>query len=475
VLRILGEEDFGIYDVVASVVMMFSFINLAMATATQRYLNFELGTGAIDRLKIVFSTSILIHGLIAFLILALGETVGLWFLQNKMNIPDDRVGAAFWVYQISILSSIITFLSVPYNATIIAREKMDAFAYISIIEVAGRLLAVYLLLWVPFDKLIGYAVFVCLIHLMIRLIYRGYCRRRFPETHYSFLWDKRLFYNILSFCGWNLFGNIAHVCLTQGTNVLLNMFFTPAVNAAKGLSSQVQFAINSFCQNFQMAVNPQIVKNYAANEMVYMRKLIFFSSRISFYLVLLFSLPILLETNMILRLWLNNTIPGYTAIFIQLSMVISLFQALANPLVMGNAATGNVRRLMVTVGMLFWMVIPLSYWGLKFGGAPTTVFWVQIGLMAVAHSIRIGIVGKQLDFSFAEYYKEAFSRILLVLMLCIIPPYAVKYVMEESWIRFFLTISTSVLSVGTVAFFLGLTHEEQSMTKKFILQKITRQ
>ena len=205
-----------------------------------------------------------------------------------------------------------------------------------------------------------------------------------------------------------------------------------------------------------------------------MNKLIFLNSRLSYYLVLLLSLPIILEANMILHLWLNNNVPDYSVIFVQLSMVIVLFQSLASPLITGNAATGNVRRLMVTVGVMFWMVIPLSWLGLKLGGCPTIVFFVQIGLMIAAHVVRIGIVGKQLGFSFIDYYKEVFSKILFVSIVCIIPPCTVRYFIDESWIRFFLSISTSVLSVGLFAFFIGLTHEEQKMTKQYIIQKITR-
>ena len=474
VITILGVEDFGLYGVVGSVVTMFAFINLSMANATQRYLNFEMGKGSFERLKTVFSTSIIIHCAIAILILVLGETVGLWFLQNKMTIPSSRVDAAFWVYQISILSSIITFMNVPYNAAIIAHEKMSAFAYIAILEVIGKLLVVYLLLLIPYDKLIFYAIFTCIIQILIRLTYSIYCRKRFLETRYSFVLDKQLFYDMLSFSGWNLFGNIAHVCLTHGTNILLNMFFSPVVNAAKDISFQVQMAINNLCQNFQMAVNPQIVKSYAANEIQYMHKLIFLNSRLSFYLVLFLSLPILLETNMIIRIWLNHIVPDYSVIFVQLSMVIVLLQTLGIPLITGNAATGNVKLLMTTVGVMFWMVIPISYLGLRLGGDPTIVFWAQIGLMMVAHIVRIGIVGRQLGFSFIDYYKEVFSKILFVSIVCIILPFTVRYFMDESWVRFFLSISTSVLSVGIFAFFIGLTREEQKMTKQFIIQKITR-
>lgn len=471
VLRILGAEDFGIYDVTASVVVLFSFVNAAMASSTQRYLNYELGKGSSGRLKTVFSSSILIHAAISLLILLIGETAGLWFLQHRMIFPADRVLAAFWVYQLSVISSVINFLGIPYYSLIIAYEKMSAFAYISIFEVMGKLITVYLLFWAPDDKLIFYALFVCIIHLLVRLIYCAYCRKHFAEARFSPVWDGRLLRNMLSFCGWNLFGNIAQICLLQGTNVLLNLFFNPLVNAAKGISAQVQMAIMLLCQNFQIAMNPQLVKSYAGNKLSHTRRLIFLSSRISFYLLLLLSLPILMETEQALRLWLRE-VPAYSAVFVRLSVVAAMFQALANPLVMGNAATGNVRTLMITVGLLFWTVIPLSYLGLKLGGAPETVFTVQIALMVVAHGARIKIVGRQLSFSFADYCKGALYKIVRVSVLCLIPPYLVMRSMNESLCRFLLVLAVSVASVGIFTFFAGLTAEERIVTKKIIIKKI---
>jgi O-antigen/teichoic acid export membrane protein len=473
VLDILGIENYGIYNVVGSVIVLFTFINGAMSAATQRYLNYELGTGNLNKLKTVFSTSLIIHIVIAAIILVIGETAGLWLLENKIVIPENRTNAAFWVYQISIASCIVGIVSIPYNAAIIAHEKMNVFAYISILEVVVKLLAVYLLLLVKFDKLIFYAASICVIQIIIRFVYGWYCKRNFAETRFIFSLNRKLSFNMLSFCGWNLFGSIAHASLTEGTNILLNMFFGATINAAKGISTQVQTAVYSLCVNFQIAINPQIVKNYASGDIKYVHKLIFTGSRLSFYLVLLFSVPIMLETDRVLHLWLKN-IPDYSALFIQLSMIISMFHALANPLITGNAATGNVRPLMATVGLIFWLVVPISYVCLKLGGKPQTVFLAQIGLMLAAHVIRINIVGKQLNFSFFDYFKRVLWQILSVLIVCFIPPYIVKFNMAESLPRFVFVTVTSTFSILITVFFIGINSEERNIVKRFIFNKLNK-
>jgi O-antigen/teichoic acid export membrane protein len=276
---------------------------------------------------------------------------------------------------------------------------------------------------------------------------------------------------MLSFSGWNMFGSIAYVCLTQGTNILLNIFFGPVVNAAKGISTQVQTAVNSFCTNFQTALNPQIVKNYASNNIQQVHNLIFVSSRLSIYMVLIFSLPIISETNQVLKLWLK-TVPEHAVIFVQLSMIISMFQALGNPLRMGNAATGKVKNLMSTTGIMFWSVIPISYFCLKFGGEPQSVFYVHIGLLFTTHVIRIKIVGKQLKFSFFDYCKGTLFRIVSVSIICFIPVYIVKSNMNESLPRLILICTVSVISVISTCFFIGITNEERNTVKRFIKNKI---
>ena len=292
VLNILGVEDFGIYNVVGGIVAMFGFINGSMTSATQRYLTFELGQNNRTQLTKVFSTSLSIHAIISFLIIVLAETVGLWFLWNKMQIPADRMNAAFWVFQCSVAASVIMIMSVPYNAAIIAHERMSAFAYISIIEVSLKLLIVCFLRYFHTDKLILYAALIVIVQLVIRLCYSWYCNRHFKETKYRWIWDKTLFCEMTGFAGWNLFGNLAAITFTQGLNLLLNMFFGPVVNAARGIAVQAQTAIGQFSSNFQTALNPQITKSYATGDMEYMHGLIFRSAKFSFFLLLLLSLPV---------------------------------------------------------------------------------------------------------------------------------------------------------------------------------------
>ncbi|MDR2533409.1 MAG: lipopolysaccharide biosynthesis protein [Tannerellaceae bacterium] len=473
VLNILGIEDFGVYEVVGSVVTVFSFVNLAMTAATQRYLNFELGRGGEGGLRTVFGVSMLIHCAIGLAILLVGETAGLWFLQNKVVIPDGREEVVFWVYQISLFSSIVGFVTVPYNAAIIAREKMSVFAWISVFEAGGKLLGAWGLMFVTFDKLLLYAVFVCFVQVATRVIYAAYCRINFEETRLLFAWNKSLASEMLSFCGWNLFGNIAYVCLTQGTSILLNMFFTPAVNAAKGISAQVQLAVNSFCHNFQVAMNPPLVKSYASGDLEYTRRLIFLGSRLSYYMVMFLSLPIIMETGIILRIWLKQA-PEYTEIFVRLSLVASLMQSLANPLVMGNAATGNVKVLMSTVGLMFWMVIPLSYVGLRLGGSPPTVFAVHIGLMIAAHLVRTLIVGRQLGFSLSTYARATLCRAAVVTLLCWIPPYLARQSAPESVWRLLLTTAVAAASVAASAWFAGLAAGERRQIINMYIKRIKR-
>ena len=278
VLQALGVEDFGIYNVVGGVVAMFGFLNAAMSSSTQRYLTFELGRGDMSRLRTVFCTSVNIHALISLVIVLLAETIGLWFFYQKMIIPEERLNAAMWVYQFSVLSSVVMVMNVPYNASIVAHERMSAFAYISILEVLLKLLIVFLLQVVCWDRLAFYAFLVFLVQLGIRFIYGIYCRKHFKETAFRWLWDKVMFREMLSFAGWNLWGNCAGVAFTQGINLLLNMFFGPVVNAARGIAVQVQSAVQQFSLNFQTAVNPQITKSYAVQDYGYMHSLIFRSS-----------------------------------------------------------------------------------------------------------------------------------------------------------------------------------------------------
>ena len=323
ILKVLGVEDFGIYNVVGGIISMFAFINGGMVAATQRYITFEIGSGNTNQLKKVFSTSLQIHAIISVIIIILGETVGLWFLLEKLVIPESRMSAAIWVYQLSIVACIVNIMSIPYNADIIAHEKMSAFAYISIVEVVLKLLIVYMLVFSPLDKLIVYAVLLLVVQIAIRLIYTTYCKKHFEETSYSKCCDKSLVKEMASFAGWSFWGSLAGILYTQGLNMMLNIFFGPVVNAARAIAVQVQSAVQQFVTNFQMAINPQITKSYAKGDLNQMHNLMFRSARFSFLLLLLITLPVLLETNFLLTVWLK-TVPENTFIFTQIKIYIEL-------------------------------------------------------------------------------------------------------------------------------------------------------
>lgn len=388
VLNTLGVEDFGIYSVVGGIVGMFVFINNSMSSATQRYITFALGKGDKNRLQTVFSTTLQIHTLIAGLILLLGETVGLWFLYNKMQIPAERMDAAFWVMQCSIVSMVVMIVSVPYNADIIAHEKMSAFAYISILEVVLKLAIVYLLLVFSYDKLILYAILILTIQILIRFCYSIYCNKHFEETRYKHVWDKKLFKEMTGFAGWSLFGNMAGVLFGQGLNMLLNVFFGPVVNAARAVAVQVQGAIQQFVGNFQTALNPQITKTYASGELNEMHRLMFRSARFSFYLLFFLSLPVLYETDFILTVWLKM-VPENAVVFLRIMICTSLIYTIANPLIIANQATGRVMKYQAVCGTILLLILPISYLCLKMGCPAYSVFIVHFLIESVTQMARM--------------------------------------------------------------------------------------
>lgn len=413
VLNTLGVEDYGIYNVVGGFVAFFSFLNGAMATATQRFITFELARGNIERQITTFSTAAIIHIAIAALIVIAAETIGLWFVCNKLIIPEERFSAAIWVYQFSILTMFVSIVSIPYNAAIIAHEKMSAFAYISILDTVLKLVIVLLLTIVSFDKLIFYAALLFGISLLDRLIYGIYCKRHFAETRVKLIFDKNLFREMTNIAGWSLFGNIAGVFYTQGLNVLLNMFFGPAVNAARAIAVTIQGVITGFVSNFQMALNPQITKSYAVGDLHRMHSLIFASSKYSFFLLLLIALPIMVETQTILTLWLK-IVPGHTIWFTRLMLCILLIDALSNPLMISSQAVGRVKIYQSVVGGLMLLILPIAYIALKLGGNPEMVFIVHLLIAILALIARVVIVGRMIAFSFVSYARKVLLPVGLV-------------------------------------------------------------
>lgn len=473
VLNTLGVEDYGIYNVVGGVVAMFGFINGSMASATQRYITFALGKGNFENLQKVFSTALQIHLLISLLIVILGETVGLWFMYEQMKIPADRMDAAFWVLQCSIMSTVVMILSVPYNADIIAHERMSAFAYISVLEVILKLAVVYVLLIFSYDKLVLYAFLILSVQILIRFCYSCYCNKHFKESKYSWIWDKSLFKEMTGFAGWSLFGNLSAVLFGQGLNMLLNVFFGPVVNAARAIAVQVQGAIQQFVGNFQMALNPQITKTYAKGELDEMHKLMFRSARFSFYLLFFLSLPVLLETDFILTIWLK-TVPEHTIIFLRIMICISLIFTLSNPLMIANQATGKVQKYQIICGSIQLLILPISYVFLKFGFPAYSVFIVHFIIELITQCARMILLKPLIGLKVKDYLCNVYSRVFLVVVISVIMPLTIYLTMYDTVIRFFLICITSFLSVSIVAYRFGLSKKEREFVKSksvIILQR----
>ena len=469
ILQTLGVEDYGISSVVGGVISMFTFINAAMVSSTQRYLNFELVRGDANQLRSVFCTSLQIHALIALAIIVLSETVGLWFLNEKLVIPEARMTAAMWVYQCSILSCAVSIMSTPYNAVIVAHEKMSAFAYISILDVSLKLLVVYLLVVLPFDKLIILAILNLLVQLFIRYIYTLYCHRHFPESYFQFRFNKTLFKEMFGFAGWSFWGNLAAILYTQGLNMMLNIFFGPIVNAARGIAVQVQSAVQQFVGGFQTALNPQITKNYASNNLPQMHSLMFRSARFSFLLLFFLSLPVLMETNFILTLWLK-TVPDDAVVFTQIMICISLIYTTANPCVIANQATGKVKIYQMVVGGILLLILPISYIVLKLGAPAYSVFIVHFCIESVAQFSRMYMLRNLIHLPLWQYMKNIYIPIISTVAIAIILPLVVRMQFAEGWLRFLAVGFTCVLSVGASSYFIGFTKQE----RVFILDKSLR-
>lgn len=475
VLNTLGVQDFGIYNVVGGVIMMLNFLTNSLGGASARYITYDLGKGDINIMKRTFGNILSIHLLLAFIIIVLGETIGLWFMKTQLQIPNERETAAFWVYQFSILSSIMSVISVPYNATIIAHEKMSAFAYISIADAILKLLIVYLLLIIPYDKLIIYSALFFCIQLFDRIVYNIYCRKHFKETCCRPSFDKKQFKEIFTFAAWTLNGNLAVMGLTQGINILLNIFFGPIVNAARGIAVQVQSTVQSFCINFQMALNPQITKSYAIRDFSHMHQLLKASSKISFFLILFISLPIILETPIILKWWLGM-VPEYTINFLRLILCPSILYTLSNPIAVSVHATGNIKRFQLIEGSILLCIVPIAYLLLKFFNIPPdVVFIVHIIIELIALYARLHIVLPMINMKISDYTTNVIYPVLKVALIAPIIPTIINILMEKNIISFFIVCISSICSVFLTAYYLGCSPSERHFIKdkaRNIIKKI---
>lgn len=464
VLAALGVEDYGIYNVVGGVVAMFTMISSTLSAAISRFITFELGKGNQERLNTIFSTSVIIQLIIGVIIAILVETGGVWFLENKIVIPAERLVAARWVLQFSLITLIINLISISYNATIIAHERMSAFAYISIIEASGKLGIAFLIKVSPIDSLIFYAILMAAVALLVRYVYSLYSRRHFEEAKFRWVFDKKLLKEMFGFAGWNFIGTSSMLLRDQGVNILLNLFGGPAVNAARGISMQVT-AVTQFSANFMTALNPQITKSYANNNREYLMQLLFQGARVSFYMLLILSLPIILNTNYILSLWLVE-VPEYTVLFVQWALVFGMSQALQQTLITAILATGNLRNVQLLVGFIQVMNLPISYVMLSSGMSPVSVMWVAVGLSIGCLLARIYMLRKMIGLSIGLFLRRVVVNIAAVSMVAVIIPYLFSVRFTSSFSSFVLvSIMAGVCSLISI-YFVGCNRSERQFVKK---------
>lgn len=473
VLDTLGVEDYGIYNVVGGVVAMFSVISNSLSGAISRFITYELGRGNEERLKTIFSSAVLIQCGMALLICILAEIGGVWFLNNKMNIPIERLDAANWVLQCSILTFMLNLISVPYNAAIIAHEQMRAFAYISILEVTLKLLVAFTLYIVTWDKLQIYAILLFVAALIIRIVYGRYCKRHFEECTFHYAYDNKLLKEMFSFAGWNFIGSASSVLRSQGVNIVLNLFCGPAVNAARGIAFQVNTAVSSFVNNFMTALNPPIIKSYASGDREYMMTLIFKGARYSFYLLLFLSLPIILEADCILSIWLKE-VPEHTANFVRLVLIFALSESISGPLITTMLATGKIRNYQIVVGGLQMMNFPISYVLLKIGMFPEITMIVAIVISQCCLVARLYMLRKMVFLPAIKFIRNVYVNIMSVSILSSIVP-MIFHQKEISIGTSVIVILLSLTCSLFVIFYIGCNKEERIFARnkaKYFLNKI---
>jgi O-antigen/teichoic acid export membrane protein len=469
VLNTLGVVDYGIYNVVGGVVTMLSLVSNSLSASVSRFLTFELGRGNTEKLKRIFSTSVTIYVALAIVIFMVAESLGLWFLNTQMNIPHNRMTAANWVFQCSLFSFLLGLVGVPYNASIISHERMKTFAYIGILNVLLYLLAILFIAHSSFamDNLIVYSLLLMLISFLMQGIYLYYCPRHFEECKFHFIFDKELIRQIAGFAGWNLIGCTAGLLKDQGVNILLNIFIGPIINAARGIANQVNGAVNGFVSNYMTALNPQITKSYALNEREYLLKLVERGSRFAFYIMLLIVLPILLETQFVLTLWLKH-FPAHTIAFVQLILILSLIDILSNTLITTQLATGRIRNYQLAVGGTLLMNFPLSYFSLKNGMLPETTIVIAIAISICCLFLRLIFLKKIIDFSIKRYLSHVCGNVLMVTVTSMVLPLILYHILPRGFVQFIVIVIFCIMNTSLSAYYIGCSSNERT----FIFSKL---
>lgn len=464
ILANLGYTDYGLNNVVGGIITMFTFINAGMTSTTSRFITFHLGKNDKDKLATVFSTSFFIHCILAAIIVLLGETIGLWFLYNKMVIPEDRMTAALWLYHLSVISTGLRIITIPFSSDIVAHEKMSIYAYLSIFNTTMHLIIVLLIPYSPVDKLIFYALLSFFLNALNLLFYHVYCRLHYYESRIRWVWDGSLLKEMFGFTGWNMVGSFSFMFYTQGLNILLNMFCGPVVNAARGIAVQVQSNLSQFTANIQTAINPQIIKSYSQGDTCRMETLVFASSRYCFYLMLLLTIPVIINVEFLLNIWLES-VPDHTVNFIRLTLLLVLLDTFINPLYTANLASGKVGVYNKVLAINSFSFMPITYFGLKYTGVPEMVFLINIISTVVGIIARVFIYRYQLKVGIWDYVINVFLSVGKVTILsCIVPFVCYWFLGGETFKAFIITSSVSVFSILATVYFIGLNDlEKQSV------------
>lgn len=469
VLNALGIEDYGLYTAVGGFVALFGVISGSLSTAISRFITFELGKGNYIKLKLIFSSSVLIQFLIALLIIVLVETVGVWFLNERMTVPEGQLTAANWVLQFSVITFAVNLISVPYTAVIIAHEKMSAFAYISIFDAVGKLLIAYLISVSPTNRLITYSILLCCLAIITRLIYNIYCQKHFEECKFVLKFDKSTTKEIFSFAGWNFIGSCSGLLRDQGINILLNLFCGPAVNAGRGIAMQVSSAINTFTGSFTSALNPQITKQFAKNNYEEWSRLVYRGAKFSCFLLLIPSVPLFFESQTILSLWLS-IVPPYTSIFVRLIIVYVFVETISCTLVTLMLATGNIRNYQILVGGCQMLNFPVAYCLLKLEFEPEFTIVGSIVIACICMALRLFMLHRMVRLNIAAFLSQVLVQIIIVALASTIVPIILIEEMSEGINRVCIVIFTSVIWTASMSFFLGCSSGE----RKIIITQINK-
>ncbi len=471
--NLLGVDNYGIYNVVGGIVLMFTFLKNTMVATSQRFISFELGRGDADRLRRTFSMSVTVHFLLAMAVLVLAETVGLWFLNARMNIPDGRMTAANWVYQCSIFSFIFTIISVPYNAAMVAHEHMKIYGYMGIMEGVLKLLIVLFTYLLPWDRLIVYTVLVLLVSIALRITYTIYCKRHFEECTYRRVHDRHMMHDMFSFAGWSFLGSLGMSVRDQGLNIVLNLFFNVAINAAKGIANQVGTTINGFASNFTMALNPQITKRYAAGDTESMMALVYNGCKLSLILMSIVVVPLIFAADTALRIWLGHVAP-YTVGFLQLVLILSLVDCVVSPITTSLQATGKIRKFQIIICAVMVANIPLAWIWLKLDLNPYVVMFVSILTSVVTLISRLLLLRELVRFFLRRFFVRVYARTVPYLVVTIASGWGLIQFFPENIYGLAAYLIVMMIAVAACIYLIALNNNERQLVTSQIRKKLHR-